>query len=160
MVILLMGVAGSGKTTVGRLLAGVLGWHFEDADDYHSPQNIAKMQAGIPLSDEDRQPWLLALHEAIAGWSQAGDNVVLACSALKQAYRDLLITSSEVKLVYLRGSYSLIEDRLASRQGHYAHVDLLRSQLEAVEEPKDGVVIDVSAPPEAIAIEIRRRLQI
>ena len=119
MIILLMGVAGAGKTTVGKLLAGTLGWRFEDADSYHSAHNIAKMQAGIPLTDEDRKPWLDKLHEAIGLWRN--DNVVLACSALKKSYRDLLISGPDVKLVYLSGTYALILQRLVARHGHYAH---------------------------------------
>lgn len=158
MIILLMGVAGAGKTTVGRLLAGALGWQFSDADEFHSSQNIAKMQAGIPLNDEDRRPWLLAIREAIDRWIAEGSDVVLGCSALKQSYRDMLIPGPAVKLVYLSGGYSLIEQRLAARHGHYAHVDLLRSQLEALEEPKDALTIDVRAPPEVIVLEIRKQL--
>ena len=116
------------------------------------------MQAGIPLTDEDRKPWLDKLHEAIGLWRN--DNVVLACSALKKSYRDLLISGPDVKLVYLSGTYALILQRLVARHGHYAHADLLGSQFGALEPPDGAVVIDVSAPPEAIVIEIRKRLNI
>jgi gluconokinase len=160
MVIVLTGVEGSGKTTVGKLLAASLGWRFEDADNYHSPQNIAKMQSGIPLTDEDRRPWLESLRQSITKWISSDDRVVLACSALKQSYRDMLAVGPEVKFVFLSGAYPLIEQRLAARAGHYAHADLLRSQFEALQEPHDAVVIDIAAPPEAITMEIRQRLHI
>src|SRR5277367_6439266 len=113
MVILLMGVTGSGKTAVGMALAEVLGWRFIDADDFHSPANVAKMRAGIPLNDDDRAPWLAALHVAIENWLRSKTDVVLACSALKQSYRDQLMFSPDVRLVYLHGSYELIAQRLS-----------------------------------------------
>lgn len=155
-----MGVAGSGKTTIGKLLAASLGWRFEDADSYHSPENIAKMQAGIPLTDVDRGPWLEALREAILGWIASRQNVVLACSALRQSYREMLLASSEVKLVFLRGPYALVEERLAVRHEHYAHGDLLPSQFETLQEPRHAVVVDISATPPDIVQQIRNRLQI
>ena len=108
MVIILMGVSGAGKTTVGRALAEELHWSFAEGDDFHSAANIAKMHAGIPLTDEDRAPWLQSLRKAIAGWLAAGENVVLTCSALKASYRAILLVSPEVKFVYLRGSFELI----------------------------------------------------
>jgi gluconokinase len=158
MVMLLMGVTGSGKTTIGRALAESLKWHFVDADDFHSPANVAKMRAGIPLDDADRAPWLASLHDAIVGWLQAGANVVLACSALKEAYRAQLLVSPEVRLVYLRGSRLLISRRLSERHGHYMNPDLLDSQLAALEEPQDAVVVDVDGPVPQTVGEIRRAL--
>src|ERR1019366_8264156 len=128
MVILLMGVTGSGKTTIGLALAESLQWQFVDADDFHSRANVVKMRTGIPLEDLDRAPWLVALHDAIAGWLETPTNVVLACSALKQSYRKQLLVDPDVKLVYLRGSRELISQRLSQRRGHYMDPNLLPSQ--------------------------------
>lgn len=160
MVIVLMGVAGAGKTTVGKLLADSLGWKFVDADSLHSSQNIAKMHAGIALTDEDRLPWLSALQSAVREWVAKDENVVLACSALKQSYRNMLLIGPQVKLVFLHGQESLIAARLAARAGHFAGPRLLRSQLQTLEEPKDAVVVEVAAPPEAIVMQIRRELRL
>ena len=158
MVIVLMGVSGVGKTTIGRALAEELQWRFADADDFHSSANIAKMRAGIALTDEDRAPWLQTLRDAISGWLASGQNVVLACSALKASYRQVLLVSSEVKLVYLHGSFDLIAGRLASRQGHYMNPHLLRSQFDTLEQPKDAVTIDVGQPVEQVVKQIRATL--
>ncbi len=160
MVILVMGVSGSGKTTVGQLLAGVLGWRFADADDYHPAANKVKMSAGIPLTDEDRQPWIESLRNAILGWISLNENAVLACSALKQEYRNKLAVASEVKVVFLRGAFGVIQQRLAHRPSHFMSPILLRSQFDTLEEPANAVVIDVAAPPEAIVLRIRKELQI
>jgi len=152
MVIILMGVTGSGKTTIGLALAASLQWQFVDADDFHSPANVAKMRAGIPLNDADRVPWLASLHDVVAGWLNAGTNAVLACSALKQSYREQLLVSPEVRLVYLRGSRELIVQRLAQRHGHYMDPNLLPSQFAALEEPLDAIVVDVETEvPELVA---------
>jgi gluconokinase len=158
MVIVLMGVSGVGKTTIGRALAEELQWRFADADDFHSSANVAKMRAGIALTDEDRAPWLQTLRDAISGWLASGQNVVLACSALKASYRQVLLVSSEVKLVYLHGSFDLIAGRLASRQGHYMNPHLLRSQFDTLEQPKDAVTIDVGQPVEQVVKQIRATL--
>ncbi len=155
-----MGVTGAGKTTVGRALAANLHWRFVDADDYHSAANIAKMHAGIPLTDADRAPWLEALHNAIAGWIGSGENIVLACSALKQAYRAVLLISPEVKLVYLRAAPELIAQRLASRHGHYMNPHLLRSQFETLEEPQGAIEIDAGPSVPEIVLQIRTSLRI
>ncbi len=160
MIILLMGVAGSGKTTVGKMLAADLGWEFADGDDFHSPENIAKMHAGIALSDEDREPWLASLARAIQGWIAAKRTVVLACSALKESYRARLLVSSEVKAVYLCGEYELIRRRLAQRHDHYMNPELLRSQFDALEEPRNAVTVDITPSPEEIARNIRHALGI
>jgi gluconokinase len=159
MIIILMGVSGSGKTTIGQRLAQALGWPFYDGDQFHPQANIAKMQQGIPLTDEDRWPWLHALRVQIAAWLQQGVSAVLACSALKQAYREyLLIDETQVKLVYLKGDYDLIHARLAQRHGHFMPPELLASQFAALEEPEQGVSVDIKHPPETIVALIRQRL--
>jgi len=158
MVILLMGVTGSGKTTVGHALAESLNWEFADADDFHSPANVAKMRTGIPLDDNDRAPWLASLRHAIAGWLRDGTDVVLACSALRQVYREELMASPEVRLVYLRGSRELIVDRLSQRHGHYMDPNLLDSQLATLEEPQCAITEDVAADVPEIVRRIREAL--
>jgi len=160
MIILLMGVTGAGKTTVGRALAEQLHWRFADADDFHSAANIAKMRAGIPLTDEDRAPWLASLRDAIRNWLDAGVNAVLACSALKASYRDILLVSPEVKLVYLRASQALVAARVAARTGSYMNPELVPSQFQTLEEPKDAVEIDASATVEECVASIRSALRV
>ncbi len=160
MVLLLIGVSGSGKTTVGQSLASQLGWEFADADDYHSAPNIEKMRSGIPLTDADRAPWLKALRALIAGWIAGKKNGVLACSALKRAYRDSLRVATEVRIVYLKGTPELFHQRLRERVGHFMKARMLESQLATLEEPvdEDAVVVNVDQSPEAIVEEIRIKL--
>ncbi|HTE90040.1 MAG TPA: gluconokinase [Terriglobales bacterium] len=158
MIVLIMGVVGAGKTTVGRLLAGQLGWEFVDADSFHSPANIEKIRMGIPLDDAGRAPWLQAIRQAIDRWITKKQNVVLACSALKKVYREELDGGVDVKLVCLKGTYDVIRRRLGLRQGHFATEKLLASQFAILEEPEDGVIVDVEQNPEDIVAEIRRRL--
>ena len=160
MIIVLMGVTGAGKTTVGRALAQQLHWQFADADDYHSAANIGKMRAGIPLTDEDRAPWLQSLHDAIAGWIRAGENALLACSALKSAYRDHLLVSPEVKLVYLRAGQALIAARVAARTGSYMNPNLVPSQFATLEEPHEGIVLDAGGTVDDCIAKIRSTLGI
>lgn len=161
MIALLMGPAGSGKTTVGKLLAAQLSWEFADGDDFHPPANIQKMASGIPLTDEDRLPWLQSIRDAMLQWLAQGKSVVLACSALKRSYRELLgisSTAKDIKLVYLKGSYDLLLERLHSRTGHYMKEQMLASQLADLEEPTNAITIDISNSPEQIVSAIRKSL--
>jgi len=162
LVLIVMGVVGAGKTTVGTLLAQKLGWQFADADDFHSPENIEKIRRGIPLDDSDRAPWLSALRNAILQRNAKGRNVVLACSALKRGYRKEL-RAVLVRFVYLKGSSRVILDRLRSRHGHFAKEAILESQLAALEEPgsdePDVITVDIDQPPDAIVSEIIAKLQ-
>jgi len=153
-----MGPAGSGKTTVGKLLATKISWEFADGDDFHPPANIEKMARGVGLTDEDRVPWLISIRDAMRQWQAQGRNVILACSALKRSYRELLGINSNVQLVYLKGSHELLQGRLRSRKGHYANEQLLASQLVDLEEPSEAITIDAASSPEEIVAEIRKRL--
>jgi len=153
-----MGVVGSGKTTVGKLLAHELGWQFADADEFHPTASIEKIRRGVPLDDCDRAPWLSALHKAIEQWNESQQNVVLACSALKQSYRNKL-RAGPVHFVYLKGSRQLIASRLRSRHGHFASESILASQFADIEEPDDALTVSVDQTPEAIVTEIIERLK-
>jgi gluconokinase len=158
MIVVLMGVTGSGKTTVGRMLAAELGWNYYDADDFHSPANIEKMKRGVPLDDADRQPWLEVLRDLIRSLLERGENGVLACSALKRGYRDYLLIDEQVRLIYLRGNYELIKKRLSDRGVHFMNPQLLESQFEILEEPEGPLTIDVSLPAAEIVKSIRDQL--
>ena len=158
MIIVVMGVTGCGKTTVGEQLAARLGCGFSDADSFHPAANVEKMRAGIPLTDDDRWPWLAALRAAMDRWNAAGESRVVACSALRQVYRDVLSPRRDVVFVYLKGSHAVIERRLKARQGHYMNPALLDSQFATLEEPQDALVVDVDRSPEAIVAEILPRL--
>lgn len=152
MIIIIMGVSGVGKSTAGAVLAERLGWSFRDADDYHPKSNIQKIKNGIPLTDDDRLPWLEALRELIR---TPHGVMVLACSALKQSYRDFLKDGREdVAFVFLKGNRALIEKRLEGRRGHFAGPGILESQLRDLEEPEDALVVDASLDPQSIAQEI------
>jgi gluconokinase len=157
-IVVVMGVTGAGKTTVGNLLAQQLGWESADADSFHSPANVEKIRQGIPLDDADRAPWLAALRRAIENWIAEHKNVVLACSALKKSYRDELSVGSEVRFVYLKGSYDLIYRRLRERHGHFASEKILASQFADLEEPDDAFTVDIDQSPEQIVAAIKQGL--
>jgi gluconokinase len=159
MIVIVMGVVGAGKTTVGQLLASQMNWEFADADDYHPKSNVEKIRSGFPLTDEDRAPWLARLHGAILEWTSAGRSVALACSALKRAYRDRL-AAPEVRFVFLRGDAELIADRLRSRHGHFAGESILASQLADLEEPENALTVSIAASPDKIVAEIRKQLSL
>jgi gluconokinase len=157
-VILLMGVSGSGKTTVGQLLASELGWQFGDGDDYHPVANVEKMRNGISLTDADRAPWIETLRTLIVDWTATGTNAVLACSALKRTYRERLGVAPEVQVVYLSGKLPLLQTRMRARLGHFMTEQMLASQLDTLEEPQHAVVIDINQSPAEIVAEIRAKL--
>jgi len=159
MVTIVIGVSGSGKTTIGQMLARALGWGFSDADDFHSSTNIEKMKKGIPLTDEDRQPWLRSLRTAIEEWNRSGNSHILACSALKEGYRQTLGQNDpNVVFVYLQASFDLISERLNARKGHFFNASLLRSQFEALEAPQDAITVDASKKPRQIVDAILKEI--
>ena len=163
-VIVVMGVSGSGKTTVAEELARRLGWRFAEGDTFHPQANVAKMRAGIPLTDEDRWPWL----DAVAAWIRAtrekGDHCVVACSALRRAYRKRLAAGrDDVCFVYLQGEYDLVASRLARREGHYMPLSLLRSQYDTLEEPQteeNPIVVSIERPPGELTARIIEALRL
>jgi gluconokinase len=162
MVVIIFGVSGAGKTTIGQLLAEELGWRFYEGDDFHSQTNIDKMHHGIPLTDEDRRPWLKSLRKLIKRCLGAGENAVLTCSALKEAYRRHLRVSDNVKLVFLRGNYELVANQLRQRRRHFMNPALLQSQFADFEEPQptEGVlVIELGRSPRELVQEIKRKLR-
>ena len=156
--VVVMGVSGSGKTTIGELLADRLHWELADADSFHSAANIAKMRRGVALTDQDRLPWLRAIADWIDAARLARRHAVVTCSALKRAYRDIIIDGRrDVRLVYLKGDFDLVERRMAARHGHYMPVALLRSQFQALEEPGSDewpIVVSIDAPPQDIVSQI------
>ena len=161
LVIVLIGVAGSGKTTIGLKLAGALGWPFRDADEFHPAENIAKMSSGIALTDRDRGPWLAAIRAYIDERLGRGESAVLTCSALRESYRQTIVPDpARVKLVHLAGDYRLILERLQHRQGHFMKPEMLKSQFETLEPPQDALVVDVALSPEAIVAQIRESLHV
>jgi gluconokinase len=161
MVVVLMGVTGTGKTTVGKQLAADLGWELADADDFHPPANREKMHAGIPLTDDDRRPWLQALHGAIAQALHEGHGLVVACSALKASYREALAGGlSDVRFVLLDGDREVLEARLAHRHHEFMNPALLDSQIQTLERPADALVVDIDMPVAEQVRRIRRELRV
>lgn len=160
-IVIIMGVSGVGKSTIGMMLASALNWGFSDADAFHPPANIEKMSRGIPLDDADRMPWLLTMQQAIDRWLQEEINMVLACSALKKAYQEILYRDPErMRLVYLKASFEVIKMRLETRQNHFMNKHLLLSQFDTLEEPEGAIYADASQSPEAIVQQIRISLGI
>jgi gluconokinase len=162
-IVIIFGVSGAGKTTVGKLLAHEVGWRFIEADDFHLVANVAKMRSGRPLTDQDRWPWLERLHEEIKRSIDVGENAVLACSALKRGYRDRLRASEQVKFVFLHGDYALVEKPLRSRRDHFMNPNLLQSQFEDLEEAgsrEDVLTVQLGGTPEEIVGEIKAKLHL
>ena len=159
-----MGVSGSGKSTISESLARRLGWRYEDGDRFHPPSNVAKMSAGRPLTDEDRWPWLQAIADEIDRLSASGERAVIACSALKHAYRDILVHGrDDIRIVFLDGSQDLIAGRLAARKGHFMPPDLLASQFRTLERPGTGerpITVSIDAPVERIVDDIVNQLNL
>jgi len=160
--LIVMGVSGSGKSTIGEKLAERLNWNFEDGDKFHPASNVAKMRAGHPLTDEDRWPWLQAIADEIDRICKAGQHAVIACSALRRAYRDVLVHGrSDVRMIYLKGSQELIAGRLAQRKGHFMPPGLLDSQFKTLEPPdrnENPVTVSIDAAVDAIVDDIIRQL--
>ena len=163
MILIVFGVSGAGKTTIGKLLAEQLGWRFYEADDFHPRPNIEKMRSGLPLADEDRWPWLNLLREQITRSLAAKENAVLACSALKSAYRERLRIGDDVKFVFLRGNYAFIERQLRRRRGHFMNPALLQSQFADLEEPEpdeDAITVELGRSPEELVEQIKAKLNL
>ena len=163
MIVIVFGVSGAGKTTIGKLLAEELGWRFLEADDFHPCANIDKMRSGRPLTDEDRRPWLERLRDQITGSLAAKENAVLACSALKRWYRERLRVGDDVKFVFLRGDYALIENQLRHRRGHFMNPALLQSQFADLEEPasdENVLAIELGRTPQELVKEIKAKLRL
>jgi gluconokinase len=160
MILIIMGVSGCGKSTVGSLVAERLGWSFIEGDEYHPAANVEKMRSGIPLTDADRAGWLSSLASVIDGYSRRGESAVVSCSALKATYRERLRVSPEVRFVYLRGDYATIEGRMRARTGHFMKAGMLESQFATLEEPADALTVDIGPAPEDIATSVIARLAI
>lgn len=162
--LVVMGVSGSGKSTIAESLAARLGWRYEDADKFHPPANVAKMSAGQPLTDEDRWPWLRAIADEIDRLSAAGQRAVVACSALKRSYRDILVHGrGDIRIVFLNGTQDLIADRLVARKGHFMPPGLLASQFRTLEPPQPGerpITVSIAAPIETIVDDIVHQLKV
>ena len=163
MILVLMGVMGTGKTTIGHLLVAKTGWQFAEGDDFHSKANVDKMHAGIPLNDDDREPWLESLHDQIEDWYRRGVDAVLTCSALKQKYRDTLrggLAADAVQFVVLQAPKAVLAERVSHRPGHFMSPALLDSQLATLEDPKGALHVSVEGSPEAAVQQIMTALHL
>lgn len=164
MIVILIGIAGSGKTTVGQCLAAHLGWRFVEGDDFHSPANVAKMSQGVPLEERDRWPWLRALRAQIVALQQQGKSAIITCSVLKQRYRDVLRPDGDeaIQFVYLKGEAAMLRSRLQQRQDHFMQAEMLDSQLAILEEPEDAIAVDIgnNQTPKQIVAAIIARLDL
>ena len=162
--LIVMGVSGSGKTTIGERLAARIGWRYEDADAFHPAANVAKMSAGQPLTDEDRWPWLRAIADEIDRASEAGERVVIGCSALRRVYRDVLVHGRhDIRIIYLQGTQGLIADRLGERKGHFMPPGLLTSQFKTLEPPtpdEHALTVSIDAPVETVVNDILGKLEL
>ncbi len=159
MIIILMGVTGAGKTTMGKMLAEDLKYAFYEGDEFHSKNNIDKMEQGIPLDDNDRLPWLISIRKLIEDCLKKNENAIITCSALKSSYRDILMKNKkEITLIYLKGDFDLIQTRLQMRKNHFMNIGLLASQFNILEEPKNAIYADISNDENAIAIFIKSKL--
>ena len=159
MIVVVMGVSGSGKTTVGRLLAQHLGWTYLEGDDFHSPKNIEKMSNGISLTDEDRMPWLARIKDEIDNCSKNGSDAVVACSALRNNYRTYLAAGlSDIRFLYLKGESAVIRERMKIRGNHYMKSEMLDSQFASLEEPPDAIVADIGKAPQDIVSQVEGEL--
>ncbi len=160
MIVVIMGISGSGKTTIGKMLSAAIQCSFLEGDSLHSKVNIEKMSHGIPLTDSNRAPWLAAIRGRILDSIKSEKSLVVVCSALKQKYRDFLDEGISITWVYLKGSEELIRSRMEHRSGHFMKTDMLASQFAALEEPSDAIVVDISSPPSAIVEKIQAQLRI
>jgi gluconokinase len=161
MILIVMGVAGSGKSTVGRFFAQKLGWTFLDGDDFHPSANVDKMSRGIPLSDSDRLPWLQSIRKEIDRLHTSGQSAVVACSALKSSYRQILAANDQdTYFIFLQGTYEELYERLAQRTGHFMKPGMLQSQFDALEVTPDLIAVHAMDPPEKIYEDVRKRLKI
>jgi gluconokinase len=159
-IVIIMGVLGSGKTLIGQMLSQELGWDFFDADDFHPSANILKISRSIPLTDNDRKPWLKILNKLLQKSSQESKSAILACSALKQSYRDILVQDvPKTRFVYLKGDEELIRNRLKERSGHFAKDSLLASQFESLEAPSNAIIVEISQSPEKILEQIKKEIR-
>jgi len=159
MIFIIMGVSGSGKSTVGKSVSKELGWKFYEGDEYHPVENVQKMKNGIPLNDEDRLPWLHSLRKIIVDTIEEQENIIISCSALKESYRNILKVNKQVEFIYLKGNFDLIRERMEKRTDHFFKPELLKSQFETLEEPQEAIEIDISVPAGSTIKDVVNRIK-